>query len=321
MGWTRCTSAAAKRFFLIDRILQSVRTQVLHRVWVISDLQKSAPAEARRCLTTAVEDFRSLDLPIEQIWYLGDAVEGAHLDHLEEMAAMQVEVLASFGVPLRYVLGNHDLDLLRLDPERSQPTATFRDAVLRTPGWRTTDSIESFYFIDRIGEFTVAFFSDHADPAGRWFSTHGLIHGDAGAYPHDAMAYRRVRDEIAATPGPVITCSHYAFAGGNRPSALHDLMLPLPANIRLHLYGHAHIGDAAWAGKDLYRKIACVDHHPIVQCDIASLEDGRGSATRSMVLEIYQDRSLGLYFRNHSARRWEESLVLDGRRDLSSGHP
>jgi hypothetical protein len=301
---------------LIDNILQSVRGQVRHRVWVISDLQQSIPAEARRCLTTAVEDFRSLDLPIEQIWYLGDAVEGARLDHLEEMAAMQVEVLAAFGVPVRYVLGNHDFDLLRLDPGRKERRAVFRDAVLRMPGWRTTDSLESFYFFDRIGEFTVAFFSDHADPRGRWFSTHGLIHGDAGAYPHDAMAYRRVRDEIAAAPGPVIACSHYAFAGGNRPSALHDLMLPLPANIRLHLYGHAHIGDAAWAGKDLYRKIACVDHQPIVQCDIASLEDGRGSATRSMVLEIYANRSLGLFFRNHSTRRWEESLVLDGQRDL-----
>jgi hypothetical protein len=301
---------------MIAAALQSLRPHVRHRVWVISDLQQSIPAEARRCLSTAVEDYRSLHLPIEQIWYLGDAVEGAQLDHLEEMAAMQAEVLASFGVPLRYVLGNHDLDLLRLDPGAREPTASFRDAVLRTPNWRTTDSIESFYFIDRIGEFTVAFFSDHADPTGRWFSTHGLIHGDAGAYPHDAMAYRRVRDEIAATPGPVITCSHYAFAGGNRPSALHDLMLPLPANIRLHLYGHAHIGDAAWAGKDLYRKIACVDNHRIVQCDIASLEDGRGSATRSMLLEIYADRSLGLYFRNHSTRRWEESLLLDGQRNL-----
>src|SRR3954447_7069314 len=119
MGWTRCTSAAAQRFVLIDNILQSVRGQVLHRVWVISDLQQSIPAEAQRCLTTAVNDFRSLNLPIEQIWYLGDAVEGAQLDHLEEMAAMQVEMLALFGVPLRYVLGNHDLDLLPLDPERS----------------------------------------------------------------------------------------------------------------------------------------------------------------------------------------------------------
>jgi hypothetical protein len=310
-----------KGFFLIDRILQSIRTQVLHRVWVLSDLQQSVPTEARRCLTTAVEDFRSLNLPIEQIWYLGDAVEGAHLDHLEEMAAMQVEVLASFGVPLRYVLGNHDFDLLRLNPGLTGPKSTFRDAVLRTPNWRTTDSIESFYFIDRIGEFTLLFLSDHADPQGRWFSTHGLVNGDAAAYPHDAAAYRRVRDEIAAVPGPVITCSHYAFAGGNRPSALHDLMLPLPANIRLHLYGHAHIGDATWAGKDLYRKIACVDDHPIVQCDVASLEDGRGSATRSMVLEIYADRSLGLVFRNHSTRRWEESLLLDGQRDLSPRCP
>src|SRR3954447_25871117 len=148
MGWTRCTSAAAQRFVLIDNILQSVRGQVLHRVWVISDLQQSIPAEARRCLSTALEDFRSLDLPIEQIWYLGDAVEGARLDHLEEMAAMQVEGLASFDVPLRYVLGNHDFDLLRLDLARQERRAIFRDAVLRTPGWRTTDSIDSFYFLD-----------------------------------------------------------------------------------------------------------------------------------------------------------------------------
>jgi hypothetical protein len=299
---------------LIDTVLQSLRANVAHRVWVFSDLQQSVPAEARRCLYTAMGDFRSLDLPVEQIWYLGDAVEGAWLEHLEEMATMQVETLSTFGVPLRYVLGNHDFDLLTHDRGKSRRNAVFRDAVLRTRGWRTTDSIESFYFIDRIGEFTVAFFSDHADPAGRWISTHGTVHGDASVYPHDAAAYRRVRDQLAATPGPVITCSHYAFAGGNRPSALHDQMLPLPVNVRLHLYGHAHIGDAVWAGKDLYRKIACVDNHPLIQCDIASLEDGRGSATRSMVLEIYRDRSLGLFFRNHSTRRWEESLILDGRR-------
>jgi hypothetical protein len=33
-----------------------------------------------------------------------------------------------------------------------------------------------------------------------------------------------------------------------------------------------------------------------------------------MVLEIYQDQSLGLFFRNHSTRRWEESLLLDEQR-------
>jgi len=299
---------------VIQNVLQALRAQVLHRVWVFSDLQQAIPSEARRCLTTALEDFRALGLPVEQIWYLGDAVEGARVEHLEEMAAMQVEAFSGFGVPLRYVLGNHDFDLMTKAGGQSGARAVFRDAVLKVPTWRTTESIESFYFVDRIGEFTVAFFSDHADPRGRWISTHGTVHGEQRLYPHGAEAYERVRDELASVDGPVITCSHYAFAGGNRPSGLHDLMLPLPANVRLHLYGHAHIGDATWAGKDLYRKIAAVDDHPIIQCDVASLEDGRGSATRSMVLEIYRDGSLGLFFRNHSTRRWEEHLLLDARR-------
>jgi hypothetical protein len=299
---------------MIPKLLHAARPDVLHRVWVISDLQQSAPAEAERCLSTAVTDFRALDLPPEQIWYLGDAVEGRHLAHLERMAAMQVDVLLSFGVPLRYVLGNHDFDFLREDRGASGRTAIFRDAVLKVPTWRTTESIESFYFIDSIGQYTVLFLSDHAHPRNRWASTHGQVHVDPALYPHDASAYRAVRDRLAAVNGPVISCAHYAFAGGNRPSPLLNQMLPLPPNLRLHLYGHAHIGDAVWAGKDLYRKIAGVDDHPLIQCDVASLEDGRGSAIRSAVLEIYRHGSLGLYFRNHSAARWEESLVLDGER-------
>jgi hypothetical protein len=287
----------------------------------MSDLQQSVPSEARRCLAAALDDFHSLELPVEQIWYLGDGVEGARLEALEEMAAMQVERLGALGVPLKYVLGNHDFDHLGESRGASGRTAVFRDAVRTVPHWRTTDSIESFYFFDRIGEFTVLFLSDHADPHGRWISTHGKVHGDQNLYPHTGEAYQALSERLAAVEGPVITCSHYAFAGGNRPSMLHDLMLPLPPNVRLHLYGHAHIGDGAWAGKDLYRKIAAVDDHPIVQLDIASLEDGRGSATRSAVLEIYEDRSLGVFFRNHTARRWEEYLILDGQRDLPRARP
>ena len=299
---------------MIPSILQATGAGVAYRVWVFSDLQRSLPAEARRCLSRAIEDFRSLDLPIDQMWYLGDAVEGRRLDHLEEMSAMQVQALSAFNVPLKYVLGNHDFDLLTHDHGAAGRAAIFRDAVTRVPTWRTTDSLESFHFIDRIGPFTVLFLSDHADSKALWISTHGAVHGDKRLYPHSAAAYERLRDEIASINGPVITCSHYAFAGGNRPSPLHDLMLPLPPNIRLHLYGHAHIGDAAWAGKNLWRKIAGVDDHPIVQCDIASLEDARGNAIRSALLEIYQDQSLGLFFRNHSTRRWEESLILDAPR-------
>ncbi|HSI32739.1 MAG: metallophosphoesterase [Phycisphaerae bacterium] len=300
---------------MIDRILASVRPAVRHRVWVISDLQQSVPAEAKRCLTAAVADFTSLDMPPEQIWYLGDAVEGNSLPHLEEMAAMQVEVLSALRAPVRYVLGNHDFDHLRDTRFATKRHAIFHDAVRRTPGWRTTESIDQFHFVDRIGPFTVVFLSDHAAADdGRWYTTHGVVHGDRAAYPHSPADYRALRDEIAKFDGPVITCAHYAFAGGNRPSPLMDQMLPLPANVRLHLYGHAHIGDAAWAGKDLFRKLACVDDHPVVQADVASLEDARGSAIRSAVLEVYDDSSLGLYFRNHSTRRWEDLLVLDGQR-------
>lgn len=299
---------------MITRILTSLRPALKHRVWLISDLQQSQPAEARRCLSAALDDFVSLDLPPEQIWYLGDAVEGNRLDLLEEMAGMQVEKLSALRAPVRYVLGNHDFDHLRDNHFESQRHALFRDAVLKVPGWKTIEPIDQFYYFDTIGPFTILFLSDHADPAGRWYTTHGEVRGDSASYPYTAADYQNLRDQIARIQGPVITCSHYAFAGGNRPSDLMDQMFPLPANLRLHLYAHAHIGDAAWAGKDLYRKIACIDNHPIIQADIASLEDTRGSAIRSAVLEIYEDDSLALYFRNHSTRRWEDLLVLDRQR-------
>jgi hypothetical protein len=296
---------------VISTLLPALAPHVLHRVWVISDLQQGLPRRARECLDTALDDFRSLNLPCEQVWYLGDAVEGARLDFLEEVSAMQIEKFAALGLPVKYVLGNHDLDHLVHDCGATGRAAVFHDAIRHLPLWRTTESLESFYFIDRIGPFTVLFLSDHADPQGRWISTHGKVHGDASLYPYDREAYQSLRDQLAAAPGPVITCSHYPFTGGNRPSPLHNLMLPLPPNVRLHLYGHAHIGDAAWAGKDRFRKISGMDDHPIVQVDVASLENDRGNATRSVFLEIYRDLALGVLFRNHSARCWEETLLLD----------
>jgi hypothetical protein len=296
---------------VISTLLPTLSQHLLHRVWVISDLQQALPRRARECLTTALDDFRSLNMPVEQIWYLGDGVEGTRLDFLEEVSAMQIEKLNALNVPIKYVLGNHDFDHLAHHRGATAAAAVFRDAVRRQPNWRTTDSLESFYFIDRIGTFTVLFLSDHADPQGRWISTHGSVQGERRLYPHGPDAYQRLRDELITIKDPIITCSHYAFAGGNRPSPLHNQLLPLPRNVRLHLYGHAHIGDAAWAGKDRFRKIACIDDHPIVQADVASLENDRGNATRSAILEIYRNLSLGILFRNHSARSWEDALFLE----------
>ncbi len=44
--------------------------------------------------------------------------------------------------------------------------------------------------------------------------------------------------------------SHYAFPGGQKPSALQAQLLPLPANVRALLRGHPHIGDLKWNKDD-----------------------------------------------------------------------
>jgi hypothetical protein len=278
------------------------------RVWVISDLQQAHPEKARACLTTAVRDFQALELPCQQIWYLGDSVEGTDLPRLEEMAAMQHEMLLSLNVPLRFVLGNHDLDYALRDKGGHEPVVPFHRLVLRTPGWKTIPSLADFYFTDEIGGHRVVFFSDHA--TARWATTHGILRGQSSEYPYTREQYHTVRNLIAGDGRPCITAAHYAFAGGNRPSALLDQMLPLPANLRLHLYAHAHIGDRQWAGKDCFRKIAWVDEHPLRQVDVASLENVRGSATRSVLLEIYDGGAIGLLFRNHDRQCWSEIYVF-----------
>lgn len=50
-------------------------------------------------------------------------------------------------------------------------------------------------------------------------------------------------EEIAALGKPVLTLSHDSYAGGNRGAPLFDCFLPVAGNVRMHFYGHAHIGD------------------------------------------------------------------------------
>ena len=52
-----------------------------------------------------------------------------------------------------------------------------------------------------------------------------------------------------------------AFCGGNRASEHLSTLLPLPHQVKIHFYGHAHIGDYAWAKENAYRRISCVDWH------------------------------------------------------------
>ena len=283
--------------------------QVDMRFWVISDLQQSNPVNATKCLTTAVEDFRSLGLDCQRIIYLGDPVEGNNLEHINEMVQMQRDLLGSLDIPLRFVMGNHDLDYYFSCDDISEGTMfPFWDMVSKMPGWQTTASFEDFYFTEDLGDVLLVFFSDHADANGRWSNLHGEIRDEDNLYPYGEPDFTKLRDFIASRDKKVITCSHYAFAGGNRESKFLNNFFPLPQNILLHLYGHAHIGDAVWAGKDCYRKISWVDGHDVPQVDVASLENLRGNAVRSVFVEI-GNGSIAVKFRNHSQQKWDGVFV------------
>jgi hypothetical protein len=301
---------------LLGHARAALGRKILKRFWVISDLQQSDPLNSERCLRTAVADHRDLSLECDAIWYLGDAIERQDEEAIRTMCGIHLQYLQPLAVPVRYVMGNHEFDLYRSrvnegslqGPGEDFP---FWNTVRSVPGWRTIESVDQFFFVEDIGEFLVVFFSDHGDPAGRWFTTHGEARG-AADYPYGAEEYARVREMIAGSGKPVITASHYALAGGARPSALLNQLLPLPDTVRLHLHGHSHIGDQVWGGKDCYRKIACVDHQAIPQVNISSLENTRGNSIRSAYLEIYEDLSFGVWFRNHMKKRWEDAYLSGG---------
>jgi len=297
---------------LTESGLATLATSVLAQrragAWVISDLQQRDPAQAERCLMTAIADVQALGRPFERIWYLGDAVEGDDPVRLEAMAAMQITALSAFAVPLLFVPGNHDFDWYR----NGGRDAVFRRFVLEQPGWLTTAGLDQMLITDTFGGYRVFAFADHADPDGRWSAREGCpVGSDTSCYPYDEATYAALRAALAAEDTPVITLCHYAFPGGTRPAAMLRRLLPLPPQVRLHLHGHAHIGDQVWGGKDALRRIAGIDEHESIQVNVASLEDRRGSAVRSAFLDILQDGSLVVLFRDHTARRWTHVVCVD----------
>lgn len=282
------------------------------RFWVFSDLQQSDPANARRCMHEGVEDFLSLRLPVDAACYLGDATESAVLPHLREMADMQVGELARVDAPVWYVMGNHEFDFQRWSdpPPAGRVVVPMRERILREAQWRTTASVRDWLLVADFGDVALALFSDHAAEDGSWIAVHGGAHGPSGAIPYpDPEAPARARERIAALGKPVFTMSHYSFPGGNRASDLMGALRPLPPNVVAHLYGHCHIGDFKWGGDDCLRQVSGIDGSAVTQFDIASLENRRGNAIRSAVLEWYGGASYGVFFRDHTARRWEKAFL------------
>lgn len=295
---------------LLDELIAGTRKHVLKRLWVISDLQQRYPDRATKCMTTAVSDFLDLGLSVDAICYLGDATEGDDPDYIHQMTEMQEHELSKIEAPIYYTVGNHDFDYFRAYHEKlGRMCLPFVEYVRQFPQWHMPESISEMAYKVDFGEFVAYFLTDHADPSGSWFTSHGVVRGNEEAYPYTPEDYRKLMDQVAREGKPVITFSHYSFAGGNRAAPLFDQFLPLPDNLRIHFYGHAHIGDHVWAGKDCHRKIACVDNQPIMQIDVASLESGRGSAIRSIMLEWYDTHEIGILFRNHSLHCWDNLLI------------
>lgn len=303
-------SSAVRAVSPVDITLQALRPRVKWRFWLLSDLQQSNLAQAKRCLQTAVEDFQSWQLSCQGIWYLGDAVEGSNVELVQQMTNMQCHILGTLQTPVHYVMGNHDFDLWK--EHGSGPVderVPFWSMVRQQTGWRTTADLAQFHYTVQFGRWLVVFLSDHASVQHDWFTSHGKVRGQSHAYPWCSEDYQAVTAAAAAWSGPVILASHYALAGGNRPAPLLDQLLPLPNNVMLHCYGHSHIGDAIWGKEHVHRKIAGVHYHDVPQVNVSSLEDRRGSEVRSVLLELYDDDSVGVYFRDHRRRTWADALM------------
>ena len=296
-----------------DELYELGKKHAKTTVWVFSDLQQAKIENTKRCLDLCMEDYRKMGEPADMIWYLGDSTEGANLEALDRMTAMQEEAFGSLGIPLCYATGNHDYDyseyMYRMAREGKMPPSApklpFYEMVQNHPGWYTTKDTEETWFKVPVGNYMVYFFCDHVAHDNSWCSTHNHIRYGAEKYPYGDEHYAGIRRDMEACEKPnIITAAHCAFPGGNRDTEFLSKIQPLPLNTRLHLYGHSHIGEYKCPKSRIFSQIQWVDWQDIPQVDIASFENIRGAYCHSVILHIYEDDTLGLFFRNHDEGRF-----------------
>lgn len=289
---------------IYDELYELGKKRAKHTVWVISDLQQRIFEHAKQCLETCMADYELLESPAEYIWYLGDAVQGEDKETLERLVDLQEKTFGSLNIPLLYAMGNHDMDYSRRMIEaggKEEIWVPFHDMVSKHEGWYTTASVEDTYFSTDFHDFKLFVFGDHISKEKKWVSTHNKVVYGREYYPYEDNHFKEISQEIKNCGKPVITLSHYAFPGGNRESDLNAKLQPLPLNVRLHLYGHSHIGEYAWPKERVFSQISWVDWQDIPQIDVASFENYRGNYCHSVILQIYEDNTLGVFFRNHDA--------------------
>lgn len=278
------------------------------RVWVHSDLQLDRPDQARQVLARTVDDVLAIGEHIDAVWCLGDALLGNREERLEEVAEVCIEQLGRVQAPICYLMGNHEMDLRGFDPWLNR--YALYERATRHPQWHTMPAMSDFYFARRMLGTLVVFMGDHAARDKSWWTSHGRVQGGAGRYPHGPEAYAELRDAIAAYNGPAVIASHYAFPGGQRHSELMRRMLPLPANVRTHLFGHAHIGDVVYNKDDPWRREHPVTGQPLRQFNISALENDRSPGIHSAFLDFGPDGPATLHIRCHDEQRWLDTFEL-----------
>ena len=133
---------------------ESVR-RAKHKIWILSDLQQKDPERARECLDISMTDYESMGAPADMIWYLGDSIEGTNREHLTQMCQMQEQAFERTGLPLCYVMGNHELDYSRAKEHEQEPVfLPFYEMVKRHEGWHTTPAYTDPYF--KVGDYAWA---------------------------------------------------------------------------------------------------------------------------------------------------------------------
>ena len=289
---------------IYDELYRMGKKRAKHEIWVFSDLQQKLYDNAVRCLTTCMNDYEQLDRPAEMIWYLGDSTESSDLPELIRMTDLQEKAFGDLNIPLCYATGNHDYDYPEFCHRQGMNTYTmpFYEMVQRHPGWHTTGDTEETWFRVDVGNYAVWFFCDHVAKDNSWCSTHNGYRYGKENYPYTDAHFAEIRQKMNACDKPhIITAAHCAFPGGNRETLLLGKIQPLPLNVRLHLYGHSHIGEYTCPKERIFSQIQWVDWQDIPQVNVSSFENIRGSFCRSVFLQIYEDDSLGLFFRNHDA--------------------
>ncbi len=283
------------------------RKRAKHTIWVLSDLQQALYENAERCLNTCMEDYELLGRPADMIWYLGDSTESSNLPELKRMTALQEEAFGSLNIPLCYTTGNHDYDYAEKCHKEGKTDfeMPFYDMVRAHEGWHTTKECDETWFKVELGNYMIYFFTDHVAKDNSWCSTHNRMRYGAENYPYTQEHFDAIRKDMEECGKPhIITAAHCAFPGGNRETEILSKIQPLPLNTHLHLYGHSHIGEYRCPKERVFSQIQWVDWQDIPQIDVASFEDVRGSYCRSVLLQIYEDDTLGVFFRNHNEHRF-----------------